>query len=92
MLNTYTLEVYKKQNKPAFVVTIEHIMRAGVYFFKSLEEANNFINEAKKELEIYTPLKYNENGVDDKYINIIKIVLSCENICIGENGKTYYKN
>lgn len=89
MLNTYTLEVYKKDNKPCFVITIEHIMRAGVYFFNSLKDANNFINEEKKGLEVYAPLEYNENGVTDKnYMYVIKTVLNDENICIGENGRT----
>lgn len=90
MLNSYTLEVYKKQNKPCFVTTINHIMRAGVYFFKTLEDANNFINEVKKELEVYAPLSYNENGCDNEsYTNIIKMVIFDENIKIGKNGKTY---
>ena len=91
MLNTYTLEVYRKQEKPCFVVTIKHIMKAGVYFFNTLNEANKYISDTKKELEIYAPLSYNNKGVnDDKYINIIKMVLSCKNIHIGKDGKTYY--
>ena len=93
MMNSYTLEAYSKQNKPCFVVTIQHIMLAGVYFFNSMIEAREFIANAKNELSLYAPLVYdNEGCTDTNYINVIKVVLSCENIQIGENGKTYYKN
>ena len=92
MLNTYTLEAYKKQNNPCFVVTIKHIMKAGVFFFNNMYEASNFIKEAKEELNVYAKLEYNNNGVTDgKYANLIKTVLSCDNIHIGKNGTTYYK-
>ena len=80
MLNSYTLEVYSKQNKPCFVITINHIMRAGVYFFNSLIEAKEYIANAKKELGLYAELSYdNEGCTDSSYINVIKTVLSCEN-------------
>lgn len=91
MMNYYTLEVYKKQNQPIFVITIKHELLAGVYFFETLENANTFINETKKSIEYFTPLYYNENGTtDENYIKVIKLVLSCDNIKIGKNGKTYY--
>lgn len=91
-MNSYTLEVYSKQDKPCFVVTIKHIIRAGVYFFNSMIDAREFIAKAKKELNLYAELSYDNEGCTDiDYINVIKIVLSCENIKIGENGKTYYK-
>lgn len=92
MINYYTLEVYKKQNKPIYVITIKHELLSGVYFFKTLEKANAFIQETKKSIEYFTPLHYNENGVDEEnYIKVIKAVLSCDNIKIGENGRTYIK-
>ena len=92
MQNIYTLEVYKKQEKPCFVVTIQHCMLSGVYFFNTLEEANEHINYKKAVLEPFATLYYDENGnKDDGYANVIKLVLSCENIQIGENGGTYYK-
>lgn len=93
MMNSYTLEVYSKQDKPCFVVTIKHIIRAGVYFFDSMINAKEFITNAKKELSLYADLSYDNEGCTDiNYINVIKTVLSCENIQISENGKTYYKN
>ena len=92
MLNSYTLEVYKKQNKPCFVITLNHIMRAGIYFFNSLPEANAFIVAMKNDLLSYAELKYNQNGVTDKKtIEAIKTVLHDNDLCIGENGKTYSK-
>ena len=91
MKNIYTLEVYKKQNRPCFVVTIKHVVLSGVYFFNTLEEANQHINQYKKSLALYGDLHYSMDGnMDDGYANIIKMVLSCKNIHIGENGKTYY--
>lgn len=93
MMNSYTLEVYAKQHKPCFVVTIKHIMLAGVYFFNTLQEANNYIKEAKNTLKMYAPLNYNADGItaNDDYMNIIKTVLHDDNICIDENGRTYSK-
>ena len=90
MLNSYTLETYKKENKPCFVVTVKHVMRAGVYFFNNLGKAKNFIESLKNELNPYAKLIYNSNGcTDTKYIELIKMVLSDSNIKIGKNGKTY---
>ena len=93
MLNSYTLEVYEKANKPCYVVTILHTMRAGVFFFNSLIEAKEFIAEAKKELKKYAELVYNCEGVTNiNAIKLIKTVLTDNNYIIGENGRTYYKN
>lgn len=92
MKNFYTLEVYKKQKNPCFVVTIHHVMLSGVYFFNTLKEANKHIAEKKKTLEAFGELHYNMDGnTDAGYANVIKTVLSCENIHIGENGGTYYQ-
>lgn len=92
MQNIYTLEVYKKQGKPCFVVTIKHIMLSGVYFFNTLQEANQHINDKKNVLEPFGILHYDENGnADAGYANVIKTVLSCENIHIGKDGYTYYQ-
>lgn len=92
MMNYYTLEVYKKQNKPCFVVTIQHIMKAGIYFFKSLPEVNKFIAEIKNDLLPYAELKYNAEGINDKKIfDAINYVLNNDDIIIAENGKTYSK-
>ena len=92
MKNIYTLEVYKKQNKPCFVVTIKHVMLSGVYFFNTLPEANEHIHQYKKSLSVFGELHYDMDGNKDTgYANVIKTVLSCANIHIGENGKTYYK-
>ena len=89
-MNKYTLEVYKKGENPCFVVTIKHIMRAGVYFFNSLKEANEFVHNAKNELSIFGELRYDENGNTDKgFATVISMVLSCENLKIGENGRTF---
>ena len=88
-INTYTLEANKKAGKPCFIVTITHIMRAGVYFFNTMQEAKIFIENAKKELNIYAELKYNSGNYDKSYKDLINMVLSNNNICIGENGKTY---
>ena len=93
MLNTYTLEVYKKQKNPCFVVTVNHVMLSGVYFFNSLKDANEFVHNTQKELERFGELHYNMDGVTDKRIlDLIKTVISCENYHIGENGKTYWKD
>ena len=90
-MNFYTLTVYYKQNRPCFVVTIHHIVRAGVMFFETVQEADDYINRTKKELELFGELRYNENGENDNnYLNVIKTVLSCENIHIGENGHTFF--
>ena len=90
-MNKYTLEVYKKGENPCFVVTIRHTMRAGVYFFNSLKEANEFIHNAKNELSIFGELTYNENGnTDEGFATVIAMVLSNDNFKIGENGRTFY--
>lgn len=92
MKNFYTLEVYKKQGSPCFVVTIHHVMLSGVYFFNTLQEANAHIRYKKSVLYPFGELHYNENGNQDEgYANIIKTVLSCNNIRIGENGCTFYQ-
>lgn len=92
MKNIYTLEVYKKQGKPCFVVTVKHTMLSGVYFFNTLQEANEHISNKKKALEPFGVLHYDENGnTDAGYANIIKTVLSSENIHIGKDGYTYYQ-
>lgn len=92
MINTYTLEVYKKGNKPCVVVTIKHIMRSGVFFFNNIDEAIEYVKKAKEELGLYAKLEYNSNGVtDESYANLIKMVLSCDNIHISKDGKTYYE-
>lgn len=90
-MNKYTLEVYKKGKNPCYVVTIRHIMLAGVYFFNSLKKANEFVHNAKNELAIFGELTYNENGnTDEGFAKVIHMVLSCDNLKIGENGKTFY--
>ena len=92
-MNYYTLAVYRKQNKPCVVVTIHHIMRAGVYFFKTMKEANDYVKQSKKELEFFGELYYNENGENDNnFISVINTVLACDNIDIGENGRTFTIN
>ena len=90
-MNKYTLEVYKKGENPCFVVTIRHIMRAGVYFFNSLKESNEFIHNAKNELSVFGELTYNENSnIDEGFATVIAMVLSNDNFKIGENGRTFY--
>ena len=92
MTNFYTLEVCKKQNKPCFVVTIHHVMHSGVFFFNTLENANDFIAREKRYLEKWGYLEYNENGcTDSNIIKLIQNVLNDDNICICVNGRTYYK-
>ena len=91
MKNIYTIELYKKQNKPCYVVTIQHCMLSGVYFFNTLEDANTHIDNKKKVLEPFGTLHYDEDGNKNAgYANVIKTVLSCKNIHIGENGQTVY--
>ena len=90
MLNTYTLEVYKKQNQPCVVVNITHTMLTGVYFFRSVKDANAFIANKKEVLGVFAPLTYDPNGVTEKgAMNVIQTVLNDDNICIAENGKTF---
>lgn len=90
MLNAYTLEVYKKQNQPCVVVTINHIMLSGVYFFRSVKDANAFVANKKEVLGVFAPLSYNPNGVTEKgAMNVIQTVLNDDNICIAENGRTF---
>lgn len=92
MMNTYTLEVYNKENKPLFVVTIKSPFLAGVYFFNSMKEANEFVNTKKASLNTYgCTLKYNCEGVTDEFINTIKEVVENDDIAIGANGRTYSK-
>ena len=89
-MNSYALEVYAKNRKPAFVVTLKHQMLSGVYFFKTMHEAQTFINEQKVILEQFAPIQYDgENEIDECYTNVIKMVLFDENIQIGEHGKTF---
>lgn len=90
-INTYTLETYKKQNKPVFIVAINHVMKAGVYVFKSANEAMLFVYKQKAELEPFYPLNYSVDFADGNYAELIKAIIENDDICIGENGKTYYK-
>lgn len=89
-MNSYALEVYAKNRKPVFVVAIKHEMLSGVYFLKTMPEAQRFINEQATILNQFAPIQYDgENEIDECYINVVKMVLFDENIKIGENGKTY---
>lgn len=90
-MNSYALEVYTKNRKPVFIVTIKHEMLSGVYFFKTMPEAQRFINERTTILnQFFAPIQYDDkNEIDECYINVIKMVLFDENIYIGENGNTY---
>lgn len=94
MMNFYTLEVYAKQRKPCFVVTICCELYAGVMFFNTLEKAKEYIKSQKIEFfDFGYDLQYNPEGnTDEGFANIIKIVLSCETIKIGENGRTYFED
>lgn len=90
LLNSYSLEVYKKNGKPLFVVGITHIMLAGVYFFNTLAEAKKFIEEKKISLEKYAKLAYNEHPETYyRYVGLVDEVINDENIKIGKNGNTY---
>lgn len=92
MLNTYTLEVHKKNNAPVFIVNINHIALAGIYFFNNMKSARDFIEKKKTLLSEYAPLKYcSDNIKDNSYLELIKTFLNDNNYHIGENGYTYYK-
>ena len=91
MESKYTLEVYKKQGKPCFVVTIVSPIHVGTFFFKSLPEANTYIASERERLDLFGyTLRYDENGcTHEGCARVIATVLKCENIKIGENGCTY---
>lgn len=90
-INTYTLESYKKQGKPCYIVVINHVMRAGVYAFNSANEAISYCMKAKEELTQFSPLVYSIDFADGNYAKLIKEIIENDDICIGENGKTYYR-
>ena len=90
-INTYTLETYKKQGKPCFIVVLNHVMKAGVYVFKSASEATLFVCEQKEKLGQFCPLSYSADFADGNYAELIKMIIENDDICIGENGKTYCK-
>lgn len=90
-INTYTLETYSKQGKPCYIVVINHIMKAGVYAFNSANEAMLFTYKQKEELKPFSPLMYSIDFADGNYAKLIKEIINNDDICIGENGKTYYK-
>ena len=92
MLNSYTLEVCAKAGKPCIVVSIYHVMLHGVYFFKTMQEANSFVECQKIRLNPFVFLTYNSNSPDENSLKLIKEVLNNDNIVIGENGKTYMRN
>jgi hypothetical protein len=94
MNSTYTLEVYNKEHKPLFVVTINSPILVGVYFFNTLKESNTYINQEKVNLYNYgCDLKYNCDGVSDKRFKaVIKNVIENDDIAIGKDGRTYSKN
>ena len=92
MMNSYTFEVYRKQGKPVFVVTIEHVMHVGAFFFRSMQEAKAFVMKEKERLSMYAELAYNANGCTDaSFIYIIKEVMQNDDLRIGTNGRTYSK-
>jgi hypothetical protein len=92
MINFYTLEVRKKADKPCYIVTINHFVTSGVYFFNTLNEANVFVREQQRSLEVFGGLRYNMNSDYNKDFDyVIQRVIHDNNFYIGENGKTYYK-
>lgn len=92
-LNAYTLEVYGKNKKPCFVVNINHIMHSGMFFFRTMKEANEFIHKEIASLESYAHLAYDENGiVDEKLERMLFEVLENPDLEIGSNGRTYSKS
>lgn len=93
MISKYTLEVYKKENKPVFVVTISCPILACIKFFHTLKEANDYTDaEYNRLCDFGYKLRYDMDGVtDEKILKAINEVITNENFIIGENGNTYYK-
>lgn len=82
----YTLETYSKEKKPIFVVGISCPMLDGVYFFRFMKEAKDFILRKK---EIFS-LEYNSQGMEKALYNAIVFpVLNDSDLRIGENGRTF---
>lgn len=82
----YTLESYAKEGKPVFVVGISCPMLDGVYFFRSMKEARDFIQRKK---EVFS-LEYNSQGMKKALYNAVVLpVLNDSDLRIGENGRTF---
>lgn len=82
----FTLETYAKEGKPVFVVGISCPMLNGVYFFRFMKEAKDFIQRKK---EVFS-LEYNSQGMEKALYNAIVLpVLNDPDLRIGENGRTF---
>ena len=87
-MNIYTLEVHQRFGEPLIVVTIKHVYLHGVFFFKDMESANQFIALKKVELR---GLTYDPVVSIPETTAVLRVVMNDPNIIIGEDGKTYDK-
>lgn len=87
----YDFKVCVKNGKLVYVVYISSPIRAGVLFFKSVDELFIWAEEERKRYKHYG-FKFELVKLDwDEVKELIEEVLTSEHYCIGENGRTYYE-
>ena len=94
MNSMYALEVHSKNHKPVFVAAFKSPVLVGIRFFKTLEEANAYIQREKDRLKVYGyDLRYDcDNFVmDEKMYAVVREVMKNDDIAIGSEGRTYSK-
>lgn len=87
----YDFKVCVKSGKLVYVVYISSPVRAGVLFFKSVNELFAWAEEERKKYKHYGyEFEFKELNWD-KVRTMIEEVLTDEHYRIGENGRTYYE-
>lgn len=86
----YDLKIFVKNGKLVYVVYVSCPIKAGVFFFKSVDELFAWAEEERKSYKHYgfefELIKLNWDRVEA----LIEEVLFNEHIHIGEHGKTFY--
>lgn len=87
----YDFKVCVKNGKLVYAVYISSPIRAGVLFFKSVDELFAWAEEERKRYKHYG-FEFELVKLDwDAVKELIEEVLTSEHYCIGKNGRTYYE-
>lgn len=87
----YDFKVCVKNGNLVYVVYVSCPIRAGVFFFKSIDELFLWVEKERKNYKHYG-FEFELVKLDwDEVRTLIEEVLTNEHLYIGENGRTFYK-
>lgn len=87
----YDFKICVKNGKLVYVVYVSCPIRAGVFFFKSIDELFVWTEEERKRYKRYG-FEFELAKLNwDEVRALIEEVLMNEHLYIGENGRTFYK-